>query len=165
MQMLKDKVTTAPCIRPIDYACNRRVILSVDSSTIAVGWILSQLDKNGKKVPAKHGSITWNDVELRYSRSQPKLEIYGLYHPLRANHLYLIGLPHFTVEMDVESVKGMINNPAIAPTAIINHWIAGIKLFDFDLVHVPANKFRGPDGLSRHPLSDSESKDSDGKDE
>jgi hypothetical protein len=67
--------------------------------------------------------------------------------------------------MDAESVKGMINNPDIAPTAVINCWIAGIKLFDFDLVHVPADKFRGPDGLSRRPLAEGESKDNDNQDE
>jgi transposase InsO family protein len=159
MQELKLKVTSAPCLKPIDYASGRRVILSVDSSVIAVGWILSQLNEEGKKVPAKHGSITWNDVEARYSLSQPKLEIYGLFRALKANRLYLIGLPRFTVEMDAESVKGMINNPDIAPTAVINRWIAGIKMFDFDLVHVPAMDFKGPDGMSRRPLAEGEKKD------
>ena len=40
--------------------------------------------------------------------------------------------------------------------ATINHWIQGILLFDFTLIHVPANKFKGPDALSRRPLADNE---------
>ena len=31
-----------------------------------------------------------------------------------------------------------------------NHWIAAILVFDFKLVHVPADKHKGPDSLSRH---------------
>jgi transposase InsO family protein len=159
MDELKAKVTSAPCLRPIDYASGRTVILSVDSSDIAVGWILSQINENGKKVPSRYGSITWSTVESRYS--QPKLELYGLFRALRAMRLYLIGLKRFTVEMDAESVKGMINNPDIQPTAVLNRWIAGIKLFDFDLVHVPAKEFKGPDGLSRRPLGEGEEVDNE----
>jgi hypothetical protein len=33
----------------------------------------------------------------------------------------------------------MLNNPDIQPNATINRWIAGILLFDFKLVHVPAD--------------------------
>ena len=43
----------------------------------------------------------------------------------------------------------MLNNPDIQPSAAINHWIAAIQLFDFKLVHIPAEKHQGPDGLSR----------------
>jgi hypothetical protein len=163
MNTLKNKVTSAPCLKPIDYASDRRVILSVDSSEIAVGWILSQLNEKGKKVPARYGSITWNPVESRYS--QPKLELYGLFRALKSMRIYLIGLKRFTVEMDCQSVKGMINNPDIQPTAVLNRWIAGIKLFDFDLVHVPAKDFGGPDGLSRRPLGEGEHVDGEDVDE
>ena len=45
----------------------------------------------------------------------------------------------------------MINNPDLQPNATINRWIAGILLFDFEIVHVPANKHTAPDGLSRRP--------------
>ena len=45
-------------------------------------------------------------------------------------------LPKFTVETDASYIKGMLNNPDIQPGAAVNRWIAGILLFDFDLVHV-----------------------------
>jgi hypothetical protein len=118
MEVLKEKVTSALCLKPIDYASDRKVILSVDSSEIAVGWILSQLNDKGKKIPLRYGSITWNPVESCYS--QPKLELYGLFCALKAMRLYLIGLKRFTVEMDCQSVKGMMNNPDIQPMAVLN---------------------------------------------
>ncbi|KIN94401.1 hypothetical protein M404DRAFT_35090 [Pisolithus tinctorius Marx 270] len=36
----------------------------------------------------------------------------------------------------------------------INHWIAGILLFSFNLVHVPMDRHASPDGLSRHLQSE-----------
>ena len=51
--------------------------------------------------------------------------------------------------MDAKFIKGMLNNLDIQPNAAINRWIAGILLFDFDLVHIPTDKHTGADGLSR----------------
>jgi hypothetical protein len=47
----------------------------------------------------------------------------------------------------------MLNDPDLQPNATINRWIQGIMLFDFELVHVPAEDFKGPDGLSRRPTA------------
>ena len=51
-------------------------------------------------------------------------------------------------------IKGMLNEPELQPNAVINRWIQGILLFDFRLVHIPANKFKGPDALFHCPLED-----------
>ena len=42
---LKHLVTSAPALRPIDYKSDKPIILSVDTSKIVVGIILSQEDK------------------------------------------------------------------------------------------------------------------------
>src|SRR5882672_8344804 len=47
----------------------------------------------------------------------------------------------------------MLNNPDIQPGAAVNRWIVGIKLFQFELVHVPGRLHTGPDGLSRRASS------------
>ncbi|KDQ13320.1 hypothetical protein BOTBODRAFT_97608, partial [Botryobasidium botryosum FD-172 SS1] len=83
--------------------------------------------------------------------SQPKLELYGLFRALRDVRVFIIGLTKLTVEVDAKFIKGMLNNPDIQPNATINRWIAGILLFDFTLVHVPAERHTGADGLSRRP--------------
>jgi hypothetical protein len=145
---LKEALLTSPALRPIDYLSGAAVILSVDTSYIAVGYILGQCDPSKTKIRyfARFGSITLNDREARFS--QPKLELYGLYRSLRALRLQLIGLRNLVIEVDAKYIKGMLSNPDIAPSASINRWIVSILMFKFDLVHVPG-AFHGPDGLSR----------------
>jgi integrase-like protein len=63
--------------------------------------------------------------------------------------------------MDAKYVKGMINNPDLQPNATINRWIAGILLFTFKLVHISADKHKGPDGLSHRPPSAADPPDED----
>jgi len=91
----------------------------------------------GSVTPSRFGSITWNERESRYS--QAKIEIYGLWHALQAYQLYIIGVKNLHVEIDASYIKGMLNNPDIQPGVAVNQWIVGIKLFHFELVHVPGN--------------------------
>lgn len=144
---LKQLVSSAPALRPINYESTNPVILSVDSSKIAVGFILSQIDDNGKRRPARYGSLPMNEREANYS--QPKLELYGLFRALRHYRNFIIGVNTLNVEVDAKYIKGMLNDPDLQPNATINRWIQGILLFDFKLIHVPASRFKGPDGLSR----------------
>ena len=60
-----------------------------------------------------------------------------------------MGLPTFSWEVDAKYIKGMLNNLDIQPNNVMKRWIAGILLFDFELVHVPGKDHAGPDGLSR----------------
>ena len=148
MQDLKEALLASPALKPIDYHSDAPVILSVDTSNIAVGLILSQCDPNNTKLRyfAKFGSITLNEREARFS--QPKLELYGLYRALGSLKLYLLGVRNLIVEVDAKYIKGMLANPDIAPSASINRWIVGILMFHFTLIHVPGTH-HGPDGLSR----------------
>ncbi|KAK7688127.1 hypothetical protein QCA50_008497 [Cerrena zonata] len=50
----------------------------------------------------------------------------------------------------------MLNEPDLQPNASINRWIQGIFLFDFKLIHVPAECHQGPDALSRCELGEGE---------
>ena len=161
MDRLKHAIVNSSAVRPIDYRSGRPVIMAVDSSNIAVGFALSQIGQDGIRYPSRFGSITWNEREARYS--QAKIELYGLFRALRSYRIYLIGLPKFTVEMDAKFIKGMLNNPDVQPNAAMNRWIAGILLFDFDLVHIPADKHTGADGLSRRRAADGE-EDTDSED-
>ena len=55
----------------------------------------------------------------------------------------------------------MVNKPDLMPSVPGNRWLAFIQLFDFEIMHVPAERHRGPDGLSRRRKSDDDSTDSD----
>ena len=111
-----------------------------------VGFILSQQGKDRKKYPSHFGSIAFNDRESRYS--QAKLKLYGLFRALKATQLYTIGVKRFIVKMDAKFIKGMLNNPTLHPNNAIDRWITIILLFNFNLVHIPAEKHTGADGLS-----------------
>jgi hypothetical protein len=146
MQILKDVVLSSPALKRLDYTSECEVILAVNTSNIAIGIILLQVGKDGKRYPSRFGSIALTEVESRYS--QAKLELYGLFHTLC---VFIFGVKNLTVEVDAKYIKGMINNPDLQPNATINQWIAGILLFSFKLVHVCTLKHKGVDGLSRHP--------------
>ena len=162
MQTLKDAIIQSPALISIDYSADRAVYLSVDSSVCGVGWILAQDCPDGSRRPSRFGSISWNERESRYS--QAKLELYGLFRALRAMRLHLVGIRNLIVEVDASYIKGMISNPDVQPNAAINRWIAAILLFDFKLAHVPADKHRGPDGLSRREPAPGEDEDDDPED-
>jgi Integrase zinc binding domain/RNase H-like domain found in reverse transcriptase len=148
MEDLKEALINSPALRPINYTTGASVILSVDTSYIAVGFLLSQCDVENPKLRyyAKFGSITLNEREARFS--QPKLELYGLYRTLRSLKIILLGVRNLVVEVDAAYIKGMLRNPDLAPSASINRWIVSILMFHFTLVHVPGTH-HGPDGLSR----------------
>jgi len=149
---LKEAIATSAALRPIDYESDQPVILAVDSCANGAGYILSQLGDDKKRYPSRFGSITFNERESRYS--QAKLELYGLFRSLKATQVYTIGVKKLIVEMDAKFIKGMINNPTLHPNDAVNRWIAAILLFDFKLVHIPAEKHTGADGLSRRPRAD-----------
>ena len=145
---LKTAITKAPALRPIDYTSNRPVILSVDSSIHGIGFILSQEDELGRRVPARYGSIPINETQANYA--QTKLELYGLSRALHRYRSHIMGVRKLIVEVDASSIGGMLEKPDnFQLNAIMNRWIALIKQFDFELVHVPANRHKGPDALSR----------------
>jgi len=156
---IKQLVSSAPALHPIDYISDNPVILSVDSSQEAAGMILSQIDDKGRRRPARYGSVPMSERESRYS--QPKLELFGLYRALRHWRLYIIGIKNFHVEVDAKYIKGMLNEPDLQPNAAINRWIQGILMFDFKLIHVPAERHKGPDALSRRTLAEGEQAESD----
>ena len=147
-EALKAALLASPALRPIDYTSPAPVILTVDTSQIAVGFLLCQCDTENPRIRrfARFGSITLNDRESRFS--QPKLELYGLFRALRSLKAYLIGVRNLVVEVDARYIKGMLANPDLAPSASMNRWIVSILLFHFTLVHVPGTR-HGPDGLSR----------------
>ena len=144
---LKATLLASPALWPIDYDSNSPVILGVDTSHIAIGFLLCQCDADNPCIRryVRFSSITLNDHKSHFL--QPKLE---LYHALRALKMYLIGVQNLEVEVDTRYIKGMLVSPDLMPSASMNHWIVSILLFHFTLDHVPGTR-HGPDGLSQCP--------------
>jgi hypothetical protein len=163
MQILKDSVLSPPALKRLDYTSERKVILVVNTSNIAIRFILLQVGEDVKHYLSQFGSIALTEVESHYS--QAKLELYGLFRMLCAVHIFIFGVKNLTVEVDAKYIKGMINNPDLQPNMTINQWIVGILLFSFKLVHVSAIKHNSVDGLSRRlPVEEDPMEDSDYED-
>ena len=151
MARLKDEIIQSPTLRWLDYASSREVDLAVDTSLIAVGFILSQEGEDGKRYPNRFCSISLTSVESRYS--QAKLELYSLFRALHSVYVFIFRVTNLVVKLDAKYVKGMINNPDLQPNVTINRWITSILLFHFKLRHISAEKHAGLDGLSWRPYT------------
>ena len=99
------------------------------------------------------------------SCGQAKLELYGLFRALKSIKVWIISVKNFTIEVDVQYIKGMLNNSDIQPNTSMNRWLAGIQTFDFKLRHVAATKHQGPDSLSRRRRGQDEEEEEDSEEE
>ena len=145
-EILKQKVGEDICLKGIDYSEGAGDLkLAVDSSSVAAGAVLMQVDEEGRDRPILYESLTFTPTESRYS--QPKLELCGVAKILKKLQTILWG-QHFELQVDALSLVQMIQSPSL-PNAPMTRWVAFIQLFDFTLVHKPGKTFTMPDGLSR----------------
>jgi len=151
MEALKEALKNAPCLRPLNYDWDTDIVLAVDTSWMAVGLIIYQIDliDPKRKHYAKFASLQMNSREARFS--QPKRELYGIKRALSAMQYWLLGCRRLVIETDALYIKGMLSNPGMGPNATINRWIEQILMFHFKLKHVKGATF-APDGLSRREL-------------
>jgi hypothetical protein len=64
---------------------------------------------------------------------------------------------HFVLETDVNVLVAQLNRSATdLPGALVTRWIVYIRLFDFEVCHVPGNKHTAADGLSQRPCTESD---------
>src|SRR5437773_9380840 len=105
----------------------------------------------GTTRPARFESGIWNDVEKKYDAI--KLKCRGLLKALKKSRFWLFGRS-FSVETDAQTLVWLLNQPPNdLPNAIITRWLTYIRLFDFDVKHIPGNKNSGADALSRRGLA------------
>ena len=150
-KLLKDAVAKHPCTRPINYNSEATVILASDACPIVLSFYICQCDENDpKKCYYCHfGSITLNKCESCFSQAKLKI-FFSLYRAFQEFKMYLLRIRNLVVEVDMHYIKGMLQNPDIAPSASVNWWILTILMFQFNLIHVPA-MHHGPNGLSQRP--------------
>ncbi|MBW0540565.1 hypothetical protein O181_080280 [Austropuccinia psidii MF-1] len=110
-----------------------------------------QEDENGKYRPVRYQSVTFSQLESKYS--QTKLELCGA-RILKTLQTILWG-KHFELQVDSKALIEMINTPCL-PSAPMTRLVEFIQLFSFDLVHKPGKTFTIPDGLSRRPKGGNE---------
>jgi hypothetical protein len=164
MDKLKKLLTTAPILITLDFGPSAGMIyLNVDAST-RIGWggTMEQVQKDGKRKPARYESGVWNDVERKYDAV--KLECRGLLKALKKFRFWLYGR-YFTVETDAQTLVWLLNQPPNdLPNAMMTRWLSYIRLFDFDVKHIKDEKNGAADGLSRRGLADADSDEDDDPD-
>jgi hypothetical protein len=69
MQILKDAVLSSPVLKCLDYTSECEVILAVNTSNIAIGFILLQVGEDGKRYPSRFGSIVRRTLQWKLTQS------------------------------------------------------------------------------------------------
>src|SRR5216117_1926684 len=152
---------TVPILISLDFSPSALDILHhVDSSTtIGSGGVISQLQSDGTIRPARFESGLWSDVEKKYDAI--KLECRGLLKALKKFRFWLFGRS-FSVETDAQTLVWLLNQPPNdLPNAMITRWLTYMRLFDFDVKHIPGNKNGGADALSRRGYADGDGEEDD----
>ena len=164
MDRLKIALTTAPALVKLSYATGAgRIIVAVDASLHGWGGVVMQEDENGKRHPSRYESGIWNHAEREYDAT--KRECRGVLKMLKKVRFYLYGI-HFTLETDANVLVAQLNGAASdIPGALVMRWIAWIRLFDFEVKHVPRTKHTAADGLSRRARTASDDHDDEIEDD
>jgi len=80
-----------------------------------------------------------------------KCECHAVLKALQKVRYWLYGV-HFILEMDANVLVTQLNQSATdLPGSLVTRWIAYIRLFNFEVCHVPGHKHTAADGLSRRP--------------
>jgi len=188
--LLKEKVAGVVALKKLDMVMAKtagesfepgklnegRLVLAVDSSIMAIGFVLYQVfrcddeelspkHKNATRRKASEGTATggprkqgelrkfpirFGSITLNQTESnysQPKVELYGLFRALKALE-YLIWGTKVRVETDSASLKAMLDSPG-HPSVPMARWVSYIWIYDLEVIHIKAEQHVAPDGLSR----------------
>jgi hypothetical protein len=150
---LKAIVMSDPLLVPADYTCtsSRPLVLTCDASKIGLGAELAQADLNGHLRPIRWLSKTWTSAERKYSPL--KLECLALVYSVKKLSHYLYG-ESFRIRTDAKSLLFLINT-LDCPDPVMNRWLAYLKLFSFEISHLPGKENIVADTLSRLPWAPS----------
>lgn len=151
MDALKAAITSAPALKTVDYSSSGRIIVSTDASATGWGAVLQQEEEEKSKVrhPCRYESGVWRGAEIRYDAG--KRECRAILKAFRKLRVYLYGV-RFVLETDARTLVHQLNLPGSdLPGAAVTRWLAWLRLFSFDVVHVPGEKNGAADGLSRRP--------------
>ena len=144
-QKLKDCLTTSPILTYPNF--EEPFLIYTDASTIALGAILSQKDKDNKEHVIAYASRTLNPHEKNYSITE--LECLAVIWSIKHFHHYLHG-QKFTIITDhsaLTRLKNMAN-----PTGRLGHWIIALNGYDFNVINRPGRVHSNVDPLSRIQL-------------
>jgi hypothetical protein len=139
-EQLQSKLSSRPCLTPVDF--DQEFILTVDSTSIGVGAILSQFHNKGIEHPCTYASPVLTQAETSYSPCH--LEASGLQWSTRHFGPYLIGR-HFTIRTDHKPLVSVNKTHSLALDRI---YAELIDTLPFTIEYLQGEKMQA-DGLSR----------------
>ena len=154
---LKKALITAPVLAFAQF--DKPFILAVDASDESIGFVLSQLDSEGKEHPIAYGGRALRNEELRWHITDK--EGLALVEAVRQFRPYLASMP-FTVYTDNVSVKWLqqIKNCQ----GRLGRWALLLQGYNMKIIQKSSRNNANADGLSRRtypPLPEEEIEDPD----
>ena len=143
-QLLKDKLCQAPILA---YPrINDKFRLTTDACKTGLGYVLSQLDAEGRDCAIAYGGRATRSYEKNYTVCE--LEMAAFLAALEHFNMYLNHQP-FEVFTDHLSLQ-YIRNLKLGNSRLIR-WSLMLSQYQFTIHHVPGTKIGHADGLSRRP--------------
>ena len=107
MEELKKILRSPQVLKQVEYNSGRPVIVTVDTSPIAIGWAVGQDDEERNRFAIRFGARILTERQRAYP--QVKRELWGALTALKADRNYLIGA-NVVLETDCLPLLGMISN-------------------------------------------------------
>jgi hypothetical protein len=145
MKELKKILESPPLLKQVSYDGGKPVIVTVDTSPIAIGWAIGQNDEEGRRFAIRFVARILTERQRAYP--QVKRELWGALTALKAYRNYLIGA-EVVLEIDCLPLLGMIANCS-SPDIAMLRWIAYIKSLNLILIHIEGKNNSVADMLSR----------------
>ena len=143
-ERLKDCLMQPPVLAfPLETG--GQFVLDCDSSAVAIGSVISQIQNNNEKVIA-YGSRTLNQAQQNYCTT--KRELYSIVYFMQHFKHYLLGR-RFVVRTDHAPLLWLCNFKE--PSGILARWISILGAFDFDIAFRPGYLHANADAMSRKP--------------
>jgi len=88
MKGLKEILKSLPILKQVDYDCDKSIVVTIDTSLIAIGWAISQSDVEGKWFAIRFGARIF--IEHQRAYPQVKRELLDALIALKADRNYLM---------------------------------------------------------------------------
>ena len=144
-QLLKAKLLSPPILGHPDL--NKPFIVHTDSSSFAMGAVLSQKEESGQEKVLAYMSRKLKDAETRYSTTEQ--ELLAVKYAVEKFHPYLYG-KRFTIVTDHQPLVYLRN--CGNPTGRHIRWLLKLESYDYEIQHRRGRLHVNADSLSRNPL-------------
>ncbi|KAL3682736.1 hypothetical protein R1sor_000758 [Riccia sorocarpa] len=145
MRKMKKLLSSSTFLKQIVYRCGRPVILTTDTSPIAIKWAVGQDDAKGDRFTTRFGARVLSTRQRSYPHV--KKEQWGLVTAMKTEKEYLIGA-EVVIETDFLPMSGMIANCMSIDMAMLN-LIAYIKTLNPEFWYIAGKDNPVADMLSR----------------